>query len=428
MLSRITLYRCALLALVVMNSGFIVLSDDKRAGVPFVRELYTAIIMGATLWLFIAWKRVYETRGLLLILFMAMALPLLSALFAKLNFGQPITYGLLEERRFFLYLVFFPTLYLLYKAQVGEHDLARYVLYAGLLCAMVGFLYYFGIIPPNAEIEFQVDDFIGIDELRPDRFRIGETYTTVCAFMLMYSIRQRFSLPKIGLLLFFTAYLWLVIQTRQTMLVWAIAALWIFRTRIDSVLTMAFLGCTLFAVSYLLLPNFYTDQLERLSMLLNDAQMADNPRDETIETIVRAIRHNDFLGMGALSLQWNGGFASVYNRHFYLSDVGMFGVYYRYGLLTAFVLLFFYVGFFRLLNHCPAKGPLLQAMRLTFVTICLNFVLSNGLTFMGDVLGMAAAFSVYLARQHRLGYDTAQSDSLGTLGRVHYDRLQYRHY
>ena len=73
-------------------------------------------------------------------------------------------------------------------------------------------------------------------------------------------------------------------------------------------------------------------------------------------------------------------------------------------------------------------GPLLQAMRLTFVTICLNFVLSNGLTFMGDVLGMAAAFSVYLARQHRLGYDTAQSDSLGTLGRVHYDRLQYRHY
>lgn len=427
-MSRLTLYRCALFALIAINSGFLILTDDKRAGIPFLREAFLAAVIAISLWLFIAWQRVYEFRGVPLILFMALALPTLSALFAYLNFGQPMSYGLLEDRRFFGYLLFFPTLYLLYKAQVDEADLYRYMLYSGLLCVLVGFLYYFNVITPNEQYDFQVDDFVTNDELRPDRFRIGEAYASVCAFMLMYRLRQHFSFKTLGLLLLFAAFLWLVVQTRQTMLVWALAALWIFRSRIDSVLTLCVLFGSLFAVSYLLLPDVYADQFERLSLLLDHAANDDGPRDETISIILNAIRHNDFLGMGALSLQWNGGFASIYNRHFYLADVGMFGVYYRFGLLTVFVLLFFYYGFYRLLSAAPQKGPLLMALRLMFVTICLNFALSNGLTFMGDLLGMAAAFSVYLARQHRFGAALWEIErDRESAGRIHYDRLQYRH-
>lgn len=422
MITQLQVYRALLLALIVLNSGFIVLTDDKRAGIPFVRELFTVVVIASTALLFLAWKRVGQSSTTYWILFMAIVLPITSALFAKLNFGQPIPYGLLEERRFFLYLVFFPTLFLLYRAQLSEQQLAQYVLYAGLACVAVGFLYFFKIFPENAKIGFQVDDFIGIDELRPDRFRIGEIYVTICAFMLMYSLRQAITLPRLGLLLLFTAYLWFVLQTRQTMLVWALAGVWIFRTRLTTVVKLLIVLGTLIGFAYLAVPALFDAQYDRLMELFSEAAAEPGVRENTIEIILEAIRNNSFMGMGALSLQWNNGFENVYNRHFYLADVGVFGVYYRYGFLALFVLGIFYLGFLRTAKRCRMKGPLLQALQLTFVTMCLNFILSNALTFAGDVLGMAAAFFVYYAATQRADQPCSQLSR-----QVSYDRLQYRH-
>lgn len=422
MITQLQVYRALLLALIVLNSGFIVLTDDKRAGIPFVRELFTVVVIASTAFLFLSWKRIGQSNTTYWILFMAIVLPVTSALFAKLNFGQPIPYGLLEERRFFLYLVFFPTLFLLYRAELSERELAQYMLYGGLACVAVGFLYFFKIFPENAKIGFQVDDFIGIDELRPDRFRIGEIYITVCAFMVMYSLRQSVTLARLGLLVLFTAYLWFVLQTRQTMLVWALAGVWIFRTQLSTVAKLVIVLGTLIGLAYLMVPAVFDAQYERLTELAFEATTEPGVREHTIEIILEAIRNNSYMGMGALSLQWNNGFENVYNRHFYLADVGVFGVYYRYGFLALFVLAIFYSGFLRAARRCRRKGPLLQALQLTFVTMCLNFILSNALTFAGDVLGMAAAFFVYYAAIQR-----AEQPSPQLSHQVSYDRLQYRH-
>ena len=156
--------------------------------------------------------------------------------------------------------------------------------------------------------------------------------------------------------------------------------------------------------------------------LFTEAAAEPGVRENTIEIILEAIRNNAFMGMGALSLQWNNGFENIYNRHFYLADVGVFGVYYRYGFLALFVLAIFYVGFLRTAKRCRRKGPLLLALQLTFVTMSLNFILSNALTFAGDVLGMAAAFFVYYAATQRAEQPSAQFSR-----QVSYDRLQYRH-
>ena len=125
--------------------------------------------------------------------------------------------------------------------------------------------------------------------------------------------------------------------------------------------------------------------------------------------------------MGSLSLQWKGGFSTLYNPHFYLSDVGLFGVYYRYGFLTPLIALIFYAGYLRIMKLCPNKGPLLCAFQLVFWFQMLNMFLSNSLMYGGDVLGIGAACFLYYARVNA----AAKSPIREPRGTRH-DYIQYR--
>lgn len=423
MLRKVLAYKNLLIILLLLNSGCFFLTDDKRAGIPYFREIFLLLVVASTVCLFVAWKWVYQSRTSLWIIFMGTMLPLMSAVLSNLNFGQPMLYGLFEERRFLEYLVFFPVLFLLLMAQPTQEELGRYFLYIALFCATFGFSYYLGIIPQNAVVSFTVDDWTRYEDLlRPDRYRIGSGFVTLAAFMLMYNMRDRVTLSGLLILLYLVAYLWLVMQTRQTMLIWAIAGLWIFRKRIDSLMKMSVLGVIILGVSWFMVPEFYIQQYERFHALLFEAAAGPGVRDRTIATIIDAISANNFFGMGALSLQWNGGFSRVYNPHFYLSDVGIFGVYHRYGFLTPLVVLIFYGGFIWIMRQCKNKGSLLAALQLSFVFGMMNFVLSNALTFSGDLYGMAAAFFLYYAKMQ-----VAHSSYTENPGQMNYGQFQYRH-
>jgi len=423
LLRKVLAYKNLLIILLLLNSGCFFLTDDKRAGIPYFREIFLLLVVASTVCLFVAWKWVYQSRTSLWIIFMGVMLPLMSAVLSNLNFGQPMLYGLFEERRFLEYLVFFPVLFLLLMAQPTQEELGRYFLYIALFCATFGFSYYLGIIPQNAVVSFTVDDWTRYEDLlRPDRYRIGSGFVTLAAFMLMYNMRDRVTLSGLLMLLYLVAYLWLVMQTRATMLIWAFAGLWIFRKRIDSLMKMSVLGVIILGVSWFMVPEFYIQQYERFHALLFEAAAGPGVRDRTIATIIDAISANNFFGMGALSLQWNGGFSRVYNPHFYLSDVGIFGVYHRYGFLTPLVVLVFYGGFIWIMRQCKNKGSLLAALQLSFVFGMMNFVLSNALTFSGDLYGMAAAFFLYYAKMQ-----VAHSSYTENPGQMNYGQFQYRH-
>jgi hypothetical protein len=401
-------YRNLLFILLFLNSGCIFLTDDKKAGLPYLRELYLFGVVAITLLLFIVWKRIYQSKASLWIIFMGIVIPVMSASLANLNFGQPMFYGLLEERRSFMYLTFFPTLFLLFKTNPTQEQLERFFLYSGLACATAGFLYYLKIIPENTGLSFQVDQkFVGEDgdPLRPDRYRIGPGYVSLCAFLLMYSMKERISLVKVGMLLYLTAYLWLVLQTRQTMVIWAIAGIWVFRNRIDSLMKLGALVSVILVGSYFMVPEFYTDQYDKLMALIDEAtDSGTGARDVTSTTAIKAVADNMYIGMGALSLQWNGGFSRIYNEQFYLSDVGIIGVYYRFGLLAILVALIYYGGYLQILKNCEYKGPLLSAFQLSFAFQIINMFLSNAIMYGGDIIGVAAAALLYFARPHEQNY------------------------
>ena len=424
MLRKILAYKNLLIVLLLLNSGCFFLTDDKRAGIPYFREVFLFLVVASTVCLFVAWKWVYQSRTSLWIIFMGIMLPVMSAVLANLNFGQPLVYGLFEERRFLEYLVFFPVLFLLLMAQPSQEELGRYFVYIALFCATFGFCYYLGIIPQNTIASFTVDDWTQYEDLlRPDRYRIASATVSLAAFIVMYGMRDRVTLRGLLILLYFVAYLWLVMQTRQTMLIWAFAGLWIFRKRVDSLMKMSVLGVVILGISWFLVPEFYIQQYERFHALLFEATSGPGVRERTIDTIIGAVSANNYFGMGALSLQWNGGFSRIYNSHFYLSDVGIFGVYHRYGFLMPLVVLIFYGGFIWIMRQCQDKGSLLSALQLTFVFGMMNFMLSNALTFSGDLYGMAAAFFIYYAKTQ-----AAHSSYAENPGQMSYGQLQYRHH
>lgn len=424
MFKQFLAYRNLLLILFVLNSACFFLTDDKKAGIPYLRELWLLGLLGSAAALFLVWRRVYQSKTSLWIIFMGLVLPVVSAILAQLNFDQPFIYGLLEERRSFAYLVFFPVLFLLIKTAPTQKHLENFFLYSGLACAFVGYCYYFGIIPENTGVSFTVDAKDAGDVLlRPNRFRIGSSYVTICAFMLMYSMKDRISLPKVVTLLFFASYLWLVLQTRQTMIIWCLAGLWIFRDRIDSLIKLGLLAATILVASYFIFPEFYYEQFAKFEALLEEATTGPGVRDTTTAIIIGAVADNWYIGMGSLSLQWKGGFGALYNPHFYLSDVGIFGVYYRYGFLTPVIAFIFYFGYLRIMKRCPQKGPLLSAFQLVFWFQMLNMFLSNSLMYGGDVLGIGAACFLYYSRV----YAAAESPTRELRGTRH-DQLQYRNH
>jgi len=417
-------YRNLLFILVLLNSGVFFLTDDKKAGIPYLRELYLFGVIAAAGALLLVWRRVYQSKAALWIIFVGVVLPVTSALLANLNFGQPLIYGFLEERRSLLWLSFFIALFLLIKTNPTQLQVENYFIYSAIFASVVGFAYYLNIIPDNANVAFQVDEVEwGNNPLRPDRYRIGSGYISIAVYTLLYRLKNDLSMKRLLLVLYFAAYLWLVIQTRGTMVLWTIGALWIFRNRIDSLVKVGGLAAIILVGSFFLVPEFYVEQYEKFNALLFEATEGPGVRDNTISIIMREVRENAYIGLGALSLQWNGGFYNLYNPHFYLSDVGIVGVYHRFGFLTPFIALAFYGFFLRVIRKCKDKGPLLSAFQLSFWFGIFNMILSNAIMFGGDTLGISMACFLYYARAH-----AAQPVLHQPPNRMAHGPLQYRNY
>lgn len=392
-------YRTLLFILLFLNSACVFLTDNKRAGLPWLREMLIVAVLLSAVTLLLVWKRAHQSRAAVWVVCFGLALPVLSALLANAKFGQPLVYGLLEERRSFLYLLFFPAWYLMIKARPTQEELERFFLISGLACVLVGYLYYLGLIAENNDVAFTVDEKdYGLTPLRPNRFSVGAAYVSVCAYLLMYRLRRVYSLSSIVLLLLFASYLWLVLQTRNTMLIWLLAGMWIFRSRWGVLLKSGIAVIAIVLVAYFIVPAFFANQYERFNELMFEATSEGGVRATTSQIVLHEVQQNFYIGMGALSLQWQNGFARIYNAYFYLSDVGLLGVFYRFGFLTPIIALFYYFGYWRVMRQCRRKGDLLSALQLDFMLNALNFFLSTSIMYGGDLAGLALAAFVYFAR------------------------------
>lgn len=309
-------------------------STHNPIGFKFLNEAYLAVCLGLSLLLILASteEASREFRILMYYAFYSVfVFTVLPAIFSFYTFGQPITYGLIEERRILFTFGFVPLLLL--AKHISTRQFEHALIYAALIAVILSWCFKFGLVPDLREEQTSWD--------RPDRSSIGPFL--IC-FAYFYCIqvwakgkspingepRQR----KLYLLIAAVLLLTLVFATQTRQLIVLSLAFTLFSLRAKAIIWAASL-CVLLSPLF-----FYPELLEVLGLNVEfyenslDGDVEDGVRPHTIASVFSHLSLVNWLPSGSLSLMWQDGFIPYFGEHFFLSDIGIIGTLFRFGFLT----------------------------------------------------------------------------------------------
>jgi hypothetical protein len=324
------------LAVLAIVLHFSVFGDSTHnpIGFKFLNEAYLAVCLGLSLLLILASteEASREFRILMYYAFYSVfVFTVLPAIFSFYTFGQPITYGLIEERRILFTFGFVPLLLL--AKHISTRQFEHALIYAALIAVILSWGFKFGLVPDLREEQTSWD--------RPDRSSIGPFL--IC-FAYFYCIqvwakgkspingeqRQR----KLYLLIAAVLLLTLVFATQTRQLIVLCLAFTLFSLRAKAIIWAASL-CVLLSPLF-----FYPELLEVLGLNIEfyenslDGNVEDGVRPHTIASVFNHLSLVNWLPSGSLSLMWQDGFIPYFGEHFFLSDIGIIGTLFRFGFLT----------------------------------------------------------------------------------------------
>ncbi|MFC3607063.1 hypothetical protein [Stutzerimonas tarimensis] len=335
----------ALLVVLMLHFSLFGESTHNPIGIRPLNEAYLSLCIGFAILLMLAATEETSREFRVLMyyaVFTCAVFIVLPMIFSYFTYGQPFVYGFIEERRVLYCLGFAPLLYV--GKRVTPLQFERALIYVALLAAVLSWGFKFGMVPDWR------DEVASWD--RPDRSSIGP-YLMCLTFFYCVAIWDKGASPIDGsprsknLYLLFAAILLLTLvfatQTRQLIALCLVFAVFYLRAK---VLMWGVMLAVLLAPLYIypeLLQivgidlGFYDEQFE--------SGVEDGVRPYTIASIFMHLDQVNWLPSGSLSLMWQGGFVPYFGEHFFLTDVGIFGLLFKYGFLTFLIVpitLFFY--------------------------------------------------------------------------------------
>lgn len=352
-----------LFALCILNSQVITATTHNPVGIRYARELYIAVMIayvaGRTLFFL---SRHAVPKFFVWILALCMIPAAWSAVTALLVHGQPLRYGLLEERRLFEFLSAFVIADLAIRAGVSWERLVRLVFATSVFCAAVGIGFQIGLVPDLRSILGDFDSRPGVRELRAS---IGLNYMVLSLYIATLSA-VRFRSDNAGASIrhpiawsfFFLSVIAFVGQTRQILLVGGfVAALYLAKEWRRAIRYVPHAVCVALVTSTVVAIAIPSSKLwqywDLLTALFGERYLSASSRSKTIAVILQEVGSNLYFGGGALSLTWQGGFGRIYGDFFFLADVGNFGVFYRFGIFS----LLYFAATLVFLWKCYARVP-----------------------------------------------------------------------
>jgi len=324
------------LAVLAIVLHFSVFGDSTHnpIGFKFLNEAYLAVCLGLSLLLILASteEASREFRILMYYAFYSVfVFTVLPAIFSFYTFGQPITYGLIEERRILFTFGFVPLLLL--AKHVSTRQFEHALIYAALIAVILSWCFKFGLVPDLREEQTSWD--------RPDRSSIGP-FLICFAYFYCIQVWAKGKSPingeqrhrKLYLLIAAVLLLTLVFATQTRQLIVLCLAFTLFSLRAKAIIWAASL-CVLLSPLF-----FYPELLEVLGLNIEfyenslDGDVEDGVRPHTIASVFSHLSLVNWLPSGSLSLMWQDGFIPYFGEHFFLSDIGIIGTLFRFGFLT----------------------------------------------------------------------------------------------
>ncbi len=344
-------------------------STHNPIGFKFLNEAYLAVCLGLSLLLILSSteESSREFRVLMYYAFYSVfVFTVLPAIFSFYTFGQPITFGLIEERRILFTFGFVPLLLL--AKHISTRQFEHAFIYAALIAVLLSWCFKFGLVPDLREEQTSWD--------RPDRSSIGPFL--IC-FAYFYCIqvwakgkspingeqRQR----KLYLILAAVLLLTLVFATQTRQLIVLCLAFTLFSLRAKAIIWAASL-CVLLSPLF-----FYPELLEILGLNVEfyesslDGDVEDGVRPHTIASVFSHLNLVNWLPSGSLSLMWQDGFIPYFGEHFFLSDIGIIGTLFRFGFLTFLLVPLTLFVYHRIARSINSEMEFTYAVMLAFFVI-----------------------------------------------------------
>ncbi len=346
-------YRIMAAALLFINSQVFFISAANPLGTRWAQEMflgfllfYSTIYLGSRILL-----RGILSRNDMFVWAIVLAIFIGSPIFALIQYGQPIVYGLIESRQSLSILIYFPLKRLITTGRVDADLIFKYIVFISLSILAVSMLMKVGVVSINANSG-------PVDPLRPDRNSMGRYYY-ILSFMisLVKLYRTRDLKWAISLIIFLYA-IFFVLQERQSMIaVILVGIVYIGYNGLKvQYLKSSFLALTLISIIAIFFLYGLEDQRARLMILIGDTfseKTTESVRANTVATMWEELSDSKGLGFGALSLMWNDGFHRFYGGNFYLGDVGIFGTFFRLGFLAVPLLAFVFYRLIVVLRRMP---------------------------------------------------------------------------
>lgn len=349
-------YSLFVFILVLWNAQILSGTSTNPLGISGAQELFLVFLAAFSLF-YIFQQFMSETRILkadAIVLTLIMGAYIYSAIAANFSFNQPVIYGLIEERRIFAFLIYFPIVWALRKNIVTVKQLLHWIVLSAVICALLSILFYLGIF--TSLNDRQASELL----IRSERYGIGQSTLAVATLIAVNRITIHRLLSGLLLIALFIGVLLVIVQTRQILIALLIALIFLkgpikfFLWAIPPILLTIILYLYINPVTILFDRYFVL-----FNELLSESYATESARSLTIQTILKNLFDGAWLGSGALSTFFQGGFTSIYHSNFYLTDVGIFGSIYKFGLLTVLIygtyLLLQGVSLFKASQHTYAR-------------------------------------------------------------------------
>ena len=223
---------------------------------------------------------------------------------ARLTYGQPIFYGLIEERRTLAFLIYFPLAWAFRNRVLSVYQLLTWVFWCSLACAILSVLVYLGILQP-----FQLRD-VAAGSLRKDRYGIGVGYVSMATLFLLHRASSFRLFSRAAFLALFLGVLVVIVQTRQILIGIAIAILIVrfpldrLRLRLQRTIQLFLLGGILFVaavwlVSETTVVSRLVDKYQALfGQIASEQYLSQSARTQTITSIMGELARRPAPGWG----------------------------------------------------------------------------------------------------------------------------------
>ncbi len=384
--------------LILVNSQIFYGASTNPIGIDGVQEAFDLLLV---LWgigsiVIQQLKRGRIRKMDVYVLLLVLVPSIYGAIAAKFTYGQPIFYGLLEERRIFAVLIYFPVRTMFARNWVDMDGFHTIIVVTAAICAILSIGIILNIVPTLQEINRSEI------ALRSERVSVGAGWIAF-AIPILVSSRASFLVKwKPLLLILLVGTLVAIIQSRQLILISAIATIFILRGPRALLMILSMILVATAAVTFIPFLN------ERVMVILQLFQEIGS--NDYLSGSWRALSYNHVfesfsgapLGHGSLSNLWQDGFARVIGNYFFLADIGVVGTLFRYGLIG---LLFYTLWFalqFQLLRAIPVRRYRVLYSAL-FLSILLSAPVGAPLEYRGFLAGLILGATAYLASLKRNG-------------------------